>query len=155
MEIYEFSIKKKIFFDKLKSVLSKAFRVPESKIGTSTKFYDSYESLADFELGIEVENQDSGFSTFIKCASKKDLTENDIFNIACTLSVLLTSEVAIGDITYDSDISTGDFLVITPDKFVYRAYEDADLIENEDIFELKARSRKISITDFVKKFIES
>lgn len=146
MDIYEFSISRKITQEELYDALSDLLKIPQEKIGSSDEFYTYINKANQLKIGLEIEWQDDGFQTLVNFLSYEELNGHQQIDLAYGLSKAFNSEVAIGDVTSESDFSEGNFLIITPNEFIYKAYE---IPNNEDIFDLKSCSDEFPLKGFL------
>ena len=150
MDFYEFSISKKVTQKEIYNTISNLLKLPQDKIGSSDDFYTSIGEANQLEIGLEIQWQHYGFKTLVNCVSNKELDKYEQINLAYDLSQAFNSEVAIGDVTSESKFSEGSFLVITPNNFIYKAYQVSN---DEDIFDLQSYSDKVPLKDFLSQLI--
>lgn len=114
IEIYEFSIRKRVEFDELRTTLAEALGIDQSQIVPESSFWDSLESNQPKVVGLVVYHSDLGFRTLCKWRQTWTLRDIELLQLGSFASVCFNTEVAIGNILDLQDHSTDNFVVITP-----------------------------------------
>jgi len=131
IELYEFSIRALVNENDVRAFLADAMGIDGSQIMAEATFWDSAESRQGKFVGLEVYNSNSGFKTFSKWRQTWNLQDIEFFQLASNASGKFNSEVAIGNFLDLQEVSTDQFIVITPAKQFYRAYA----VTNTDVFD--------------------
>lgn len=131
IELYEFSIRALVEYNEVRAFLANLMGIDRSQIVPESTFWDSAESSQGKLVGLEVYNSDSGFRTLCKWRQTWNLQDIELFQFASYASGKFNSEVAIGNFLDLQDVSTDQFIVITPAKQFYRAYA----VTNTDLFD--------------------
>jgi hypothetical protein len=144
MDLYEVSIYTKVAFEEIAAIISKFKGIPIGKIGTEDAYYNQLSDDNELEVGISVQHQNKGYRTFVQLVFKNEMIEHDFVEIVCELARELDTDVAIGDITSNSNFATGEYLIITADQHYQKAYEKSN---DEDSFELSVYTDKREVSE--------
>ena len=112
IEIYEFSIRKRVEFDELRTTLAEALGIDQSQIVPESSFWDSLESNQPKVVGLVVYHSDLGFRTLCKWRQTWTLRDIELLQLGSFASVCFNTEVAIGNIqksvTFMIDVLSGE-----------------------------------------------
>ncbi|MFO0884930.1 MAG: hypothetical protein U0894_12210 [Pirellulales bacterium] len=131
IELYEFSIRALVNDNDVRAFLADAMGIDHSQIMSVATFWDSAESRQGKFVGMEVYNSNSGFKTLCKWRQTWNLQDIEFFQLASYASGKFNSEVAIGNFLELQNVSTDQFIVITPAQQFYRAYA----VTNTEVFD--------------------
>jgi hypothetical protein len=141
----ELSLRTHVERRRLEAFVSEWFGVEPDRIGSALDFWESSASPSEILLGLDVQWSDTGFRTLVSIYRKTDLPNVSQLKLAESASKLFNTDVAVGDFTEPCETAIDQFLVVTPDGRIYRAYAT----QNADVFEVEPCGPAESLADMV------
>jgi hypothetical protein len=127
------SLRKRIDRSALVAFISRSLGVDESRIGTPKEYWELAGTADAKDIGLEVLVSDAGFQTLCRWYQEVELSPPDLLKLAEQASMAFRTDTAIADYLEPPDVSTDQFLLLTPERTVFRAYATA----NSDVFEVE------------------
>jgi hypothetical protein len=144
VQINEMSLRARIDRTRLVAFMSKSLGVDEICIGTSNDFWELAGTADAKVLGLDVLLSKSGYETLCRWYQVDDLSPSDLLRLAGQASVAFQTDTVVANFLEPPEVSTDQFLLVTPEKKVFRAYATV----NTDVFDVElVDGKELSLDD--------
>ncbi|HEY7426524.1 MAG TPA: hypothetical protein VH682_19980 [Gemmataceae bacterium] len=149
VQINEMSMRARLDRATLVAFMSKSLGVGETRIGTSNDFLELVGTAEEKALGLDVLLSDSGFQTLCRWYKEGELSPPDLLELAAKASVAFQTDTVFANYLEPPDVSTDQFLLVTPERKVFRAYATV----NTDVFDVElVDGKEISLDNSILMF---
>ena len=141
------TIRERVSFEQIASVISAFNNFSVEKIGTSTAYYNHLSTSNKLMAGISILYSEKGYKSYVKLALTNELKDSEFTCMISLLAKTLNTDIAIGDFTSTSSYSPLEYLIISPDQKYQKAYEERN---DDKMFEVTPYTEKFDISELLK-----
>jgi len=133
MNFYELSVRTLLSEEQVRQFLAARLGVDLQRIGSEADYWDRLKTSAPLMLGLTVLGADEGYRTLVRWVQDAELSPGALLTLAAEAARAFVTEVAIADVVEPTDFAVGQYLIVSPDGRVRKAFET----ENSARFELQ------------------
>jgi hypothetical protein len=143
--INELSLRAHVDLPQLAAFLSESLGVAPSLIGSAADFWERYGRSDRILVGLNVQWSSSGFRTFLNWYQDRELSSLELLMLAKSASKQFDTDSALGNFLCPPEDSADQFLVVTPDARLYRAYSTM----NAGVFDVEYIGPSVPLADVI------